>query len=76
MSNKTYDILKIVCLIVLPAFTTFAIAVVPVLGIPHSDVVIFVLTAFNTMLGTIITKISSIYNKRIQIESEDTINQA
>ena len=76
MSNKTYDILKIICLIVLPAFTTFVIAIIPVLGVPHSDAIIFVLTAFNTMLGTIITKISSMYNKKIQIESEKSMNQA
>lgn len=63
MSNKTYDKLKIIALIVLPALTTFVGLVLETLNVSWSGKAITIMSGFITMLGTIITKISSTYNK-------------
>ena len=63
MSNKTYDRLKIIALIILPALTTFVGLVLETLNVSWSGKAITIMSGFITMLGTIITKISSTYNK-------------
>lgn len=70
MKNSTYDKLKILCLIILPAFITFLLAVLPVLNIPHKEAIILLLTSLNTMLGTIITQLSRSYNKSQEVDKE------
>ena len=74
MKNSTYDKLKILCLIILPAFITFLLAVLPVLNIPHKEAIILVLTSLNTMLGTIITQLSRSYNKSQEVDEECSQN--
>lgn len=51
MTNKTYDILKYVALLVVPAFATFVSAVGIVWGIPHTNEVVTTITAFGVFLG-------------------------
>lgn len=51
MTNKTYDILKYVALLVIPALATFVNAVGIVWGIPHTNEVTATLTAFGVFLG-------------------------
>lgn len=51
MNNKTYDILKYVALLVLPAFATFVNAVGIVWGIPHTNEVTATITALGVFLG-------------------------
>lgn len=63
MSNKTYDMIKIIALIVLPAITTFVGVTLEALNINCSGVVVTIMTAFDVMLGTIIEKLSSVYKK-------------
>ena len=63
MSNKTYDIIKIIALIVLPALTTFVGVTLEALNVSYSGVVVTIMTAFDVMLGTIIEKLSSMYKK-------------
>ena len=64
MSNKTYDIIKIIALIVLPAVTTFVGVTLEALNVSCSGVVVTIMTAFDVMLGTIIEKLSSMYKKK------------
>lgn len=64
MSNKTYDIIKIIALIVLPALTTFVGVTLEALNVNCSGVVVTIMTAFDVMLGTIIEKLSSMYKKK------------
>lgn len=54
MSEKTYDTLKWIAQILLPAFTTFLGVVLKCLNVPHTDVIITILVAFDTFLGTIL----------------------
>lgn len=51
MTNKTYDILKRVALIVIPALATFVNGVGIVWGIPHTNEVTATITAFGVFLG-------------------------
>ena len=65
MSNKKYDRLKFIALVVLPAVTVFVGATLEALNVSCSGVVVTIMTAFDTMLGTIIGKLSSDYNKKV-----------
>ena len=63
MSNKTYDILKWVALTGLPARTTFYGVVGATCGIPHTQEVLTIAVAFDTMLGTMLGISSAQYRK-------------
>lgn len=51
MNNKTYDILKRVALIVIPALATFVNAVGIAWGIPYTNEATATITAFGVFLG-------------------------
>lgn len=51
MNNKTYDILKRIALIVVPALATFVNAVGIVWGAPYTNEVTATITAFGVFLG-------------------------
>lgn len=51
MNNQTYDILKRVALIIIPALATFVNAAGVVWGIPHTNEVTATITAFGVFLG-------------------------
>lgn len=51
MTNKTYDILKYVALLIVPALATFVNAVGIVWGIPNTSEVSTTITAFGVFLG-------------------------
>lgn len=51
MNNKTYDILKRVALIVIPALATFVNAVGIVWGVPHTNEATATITALGVFLG-------------------------
>lgn len=54
MTNKTYDALKYVALIIVPAFATFVSAVGIVWGVPHTNDVTMTITAFGVFLGSVL----------------------
>lgn len=54
MTNKLYDILKWVAIIVLPAAATFVSAVFPLWNIPYADAVAQTITALGVFLGAIL----------------------
>lgn len=64
MSNKTYDILKYVAQIILPALTTFYGVIGSTLNIPYTQEVITIAVAFDTFLGTCLGISSANYNKK------------
>lgn len=51
MNNKTYDILKWIVLIVLPAFAVFVSVVGHELNWVHTDTFVTILNAFTAFLG-------------------------
>lgn len=63
MSNKTYDILKWIALVVIPAICVLYTAVGEIWTIPNVTKVVATIVAFNTCLGTILGISSSNYKK-------------
>ena len=51
MNNKTYDILKWIAMIVLPAVVTFVAAIGQIWGIPHTAQIAATIAAIDTLLG-------------------------
>lgn len=67
MSNKLYDILKYIALIVLPAIGTLYFALSGIWGLPYGEEIVGTITAIDAFLGAIL-KISSdnYYKEEIQ----------
>lgn len=63
MSNKMYDILKWIALVLLPATATFYAAIAAVWGLPCPEQVVGTITAVDTLLGTLLGISSANYNK-------------
>ena len=63
LSNRTYDILKWISLVALPALTTFYGVVGATCHIPYTQEVLTIAVAFDTMLGTMLGISTSRYNK-------------
>lgn len=57
MENKTYDVLKIVALLILP-LSEFVSAMASIWGFQHGQEIVATLVAFNMFLGAVL-KISS-----------------
>lgn len=66
MSNKTYDILKYIALIVLPALATLYLTIATIWGLPYGEAVAATITAIDTFLGALLGVSSKKY-----AESED-----
>jgi len=58
MSNKTYDILKYIAQIVLPAVGTLYFALAKIWGLPYGTEIVGTITAVDTFLGALL-KIST-----------------
>jgi hypothetical protein len=54
LPDKVYDILKWICLIVLPACGTLYFALSGIWGFPYGEQVVGTLTAIDTFLGALI----------------------
>lgn len=50
--NKTYDRLKTICLIILPALATFYGSLGQIWNFPYTEQVVLTITAFDTFIGT------------------------
>lgn len=63
LSNKTYDILKWIAQILLPALATLYFALAGIWGFPFGEQIVGTLTAIDTFLGVILGISSAHYNK-------------
>ena len=63
LSNKVYDVLKWIAMVVLPAAGTFYFALAGIWGFPYGEEVVGTITAIETFLG-IILGISSVKYKK------------
>lgn len=70
MSDKVYDILKWVALILIPAIGTLYFALAGIWGFPYAEAIVGTLTAVDTFLGAILGISTSMYKKN-QNESND-----
>ena len=63
ISNKLYDILKWLVIIVLPALATLYAALSTVWAWPYSEEVVTTITAVDTFLGAVLCISAATYNK-------------
>lgn len=63
LSDKTYEILKWLVVIVMPAITTLYGALAPVWGFADADKVLTTMTAITTFMGALIGISTVTYNK-------------
>lgn len=63
LSNTTYDVLKWVCTIVLPALATLYATLGGIWGLPYTDEIPVTITAIDTFLGACLMISSSNYKK-------------
>lgn len=64
MTNKVYDILKWVCICVIPALGTLYFALAGIWGFPFGEEIVGTLTAIDTFLGIILGISSAKYKKQ------------
>lgn len=70
MSNKTYDLLKNLCLVVIP-FIAFISTICGIWNVPYTEQITGTLVALETFLGALV-KISNMnYNAKKEAELEE-----
>ena len=67
MSNKIYNVLKWIAMIVLPALATLYLGLSNVWGLPYGEEVSTTITLINTFLGTVLMISTNQYNKRVDV---------
>ena len=70
LSNKTYDVLKIVAWLITPCIT-FMTAIMVIWGVPYSEQITATLAAFDTFLGSLLAISNKNYNE--SLNSEDNL---
>jgi hypothetical protein len=63
MSNKIYDVLKWIAMVVLPAIGTMYFALASIWGLPYAEQVVGTITAVDTFLGVVLGVSTAQYNK-------------
>ena len=71
MKNETYDILKYVAQILLPAIATLYFSVSQIWGLPYGEQIVGTITAIDTFLGICLGISSDNYHKSIG-DSDET----
>lgn len=71
MTNKTYDILKWIAALVLPALATLVIALAGIWGLPYGEAIGATITAVDAFLGTIL----GISSKNYQTGTDETTGE-
>jgi hypothetical protein len=66
MNNKTYDILKWVALIVLPALGTLYFALAQIWGLPYGEQIVGTITALDAFLGALLGVSTTSYVKGLK----------
>ena len=68
MSNKVYDVLKWISMVVIPSFITM---LGTILKVANTNVILIIIGAVATCLGSILKKSNMDYMKREENKSED-----
>ena len=64
MSNKVYDVLKYIALVVLPALGTLYFALAKIWGFPYGEEIVGTITAVDAFLGALLKISTDQYNKQ------------
>lgn len=71
MSNKTYDILKFIAQILLPALGTLYFALAEIWHFPYAEQIVGTITAIDAFLGAILGISTNNYNKEKELQPPD-----
>ena len=71
MSNKIYDVLKYIALIVLPALATFYVVIAKIWTLPYPVEIPATIMATDTFLGALLKLSTDQYNKEQQMQPPD-----
>ena len=63
MSNKAYDVLKYIALILLPALGTLYFALAKIWGLPYATEIVGTIAAVDTFLGALLQISTNKYNE-------------
>ena len=63
LSNKTYDVLKWIAQILLPAIGTLYFAIANIWGFPYAEQIVGTITAIDAFLGVLLGISTDAYNK-------------
>lgn len=66
MSNKVYDVLKWIAMVVLPATATLYFALAGIWGFPYGEEIVGTITAVDTFLGVLLGISSAQYHKKTE----------
>lgn len=64
LNNKTYDFLKYIAQIVLPALATLYLALAGIWNLPYGEAISGTIMAIDTFIGAILMLSSNNYNKK------------
>lgn len=64
LSNKVYDILKFIAMVVLPAIGALYFGLAQIWNLPYGEEIVGTITVIDTFLGTILGISSSQYKKQ------------
>ena len=70
MSNKVYDVLKYIALILLPALGTLYFALAKIWGFPYAAEVVGTISAVDAFLGALLQISTNKYNAEQMTEAE------
>lgn len=70
LTNRSYDILKWISMVVLPAVATLYFALAGIWGFPYGEEIVGTITAVDTFLGVILG-ISNVKYKKNTTETEE-----
>ena len=66
MSNKVYNVLKWIAMVVLPATATLYFALAGIWGFPYGEEIVGTITAVDTFLGVVLGISSAQYHKKTE----------
>lgn len=66
MSNKTYDVLKWIAQVVLPALAALYFGLAGIWGLPYSEEIVGTITVVDTFLGVLLGITSAQYKKKAE----------
>lgn len=75
MNNQTYDVLKWIALILLPAVVTFVVAIGEIWGLPYVPQIAATIAAVDTLLGACLQVSSNQYvEKKFDDEADEDVD--
>lgn len=65
LSNRTYDVIKFIALLIAP-LATFIAALVDIWGIPYGSQIVATISALDVFVGALVIILKSIYEKNLE----------